>query len=63
MWYTITISMAFNYIRGAQPFWAKGCSVLLLVHSMAEDKSELLKVKCQKLKAKSLSSSSLVLVV
>jgi len=58
-----------NYINGFQlyqrctTFLGKGRSVLLLVHSMAEDKSELLKVKCQKPKAKSLSSSSLVLVV
>jgi len=26
------------YIRGAQPFWAKGRSVLFLVHSRAEYK-------------------------
>ena len=30
---------AMLYIRGAQTFWAKGCSVLFLVHSRAEDKN------------------------
>jgi len=27
-----------THVRGAQPFWAKGHSVLFLVHSIAEDK-------------------------
>jgi len=26
------------YVRGAQPIWAQGRSILLLVHSKAEDK-------------------------
>jgi len=39
------------YTRSAQPFWAKGCSVLFLLHSRAKDKIMILTFESQLSKA------------